>query len=210
MTPQGATVFNQVALALQGMRDGWSTLEFNVQCAQIVLTTAPACAVEIGVYGGRTTVAIALAMKALGHGVIHAVDPWEAAASVEGQVHPNDREWWGKLDHERIYRGCLTAIETWGVKDHVIVHRARSDDVTPPPEIGLLIVDGNHGPQSIRDVARFAPAVPVGGWAYLDDLDWSGGAVRQAERNMLALGFEFAFARDKGAFFRRISKPTTA
>lgn len=209
-TQDRSTLFNQIALALQGMRDGWSTLEFNVQCAQIVLNTAKDVGedvvpniVEIGVYGGRTTIAIALALKALDRGAIHAIDPWDAKASVEGQIHPNDQKWWGELDHERIYRGFQTAVDSWGVRKFVEVHRARSDEVVSPGTITLLIVDGNHGPESIRDVGRFAPSVPAGGWCYLDDLDWTGGAVRQAERDLMALGFEFAIGRDKGAFYRR-------
>jgi hypothetical protein len=188
--------------------EGWSTAGKNIEFANIILEDQPTVALEIGVFGGRTLLSIALAMKAVGHGVCVGIDPWSPAESVKGMDDVN-RDWWGKLDHEKIYQGCVQAVETWNLKDHVSIIRARSDDVTPDYEIGLLIVDGNHGPQSIRDVARYVPFVPVGGWVYLDDLDWTGGAVRQAEQDLLRMGFDFVRRSDEGAFYKRREKPTS-
>ncbi len=195
-------VSQQIAMLVPTL-EGWSTPGKNIEFANIILDDKPQVALEIGVFGARTTLSIALAMRAVGHGVCIGIDPWSAGESVK-DMDPVNRDWWGKLDHERIYQGCLTAVATWGLEKHVNLIRARSDDVTPDYSIGLLIVDGNHGPQSIRDVARFAPFVPAGGWVYLDDLDWTGGAVRQAEQNLLGMGFAFVRRSDEGAFYRRV------
>ena len=72
-----------------------------------------------------------------------------------------------------------------------------------PEQIGLLVVDGNHGEQSIRDVQRWAPNVTRSGYVYMDDLNWSGGAVQEAERLLLKMGFVPLWPRDEGAFYQR-------
>jgi hypothetical protein len=184
---------------------GWCTDQRAADIAAVVLASRPSISVIIGVFGGRDTIAAAFAHRAAGTGKVVAIDPWSASASVEGQTG-RDAEWWNDQEkHEAVYRGFLRALNEHSLgPEWVDVRRARSDEVEAPAEIGLLISDGNHGPQAIRDIERYAPNVRLGGFAYLDDLQWSGGAVMESVQRLLALGFVELYKRDGGAWFQRI------
>ena len=79
---------------------GWTSVPKGHAYAAIVLGYRPEVCVEIGVWEGRGSLAIALALKEVGRGMLYAIDAWSPQASVEGQVHPGDIEHWGKSDHE--------------------------------------------------------------------------------------------------------------
>lgn len=171
--------------------------------AGLVIGLRPKIIVEIGVFGGASLIPMAMALRETGSGVVWGIDPWENAASVEGQDGGN-AEWWAKLDHVAIMHDFLSVVNDIGLGGVIETHRKRSDDVTPPPVIGIFHCDGNHGPQALRDVQRYAPNVRVGGIAILDDLDWSGGAVRQGEEHLFSLGFVMLYTLGTGACYQRI------
>lgn len=184
--------------------EGWASVEKCKDFARIVMALKPEYAMEIGVFGGRGLLAIALAMRANSLGVCYGIDPWSPAESIKDMDKTN-ADWWGNLDHERIYQGCLEAVSDWNVAAHVAILRMPSDDVCPDPiaKLGLLVIDGSHGPQSIRDVQRFAPLVQLGGYLYADDIGWDGGFVSKAIQLLPAMGFEEVKRVDEGAFFKR-------
>lgn len=183
---------------------GWCSLQRAEELAAMIIGLHPATTCIIGVWGGKDTIPMAMAHRALGAGKVLAIDPWSAPSSVHGQDKANS-DWWGNQQmHDSVYQGFIHALALFGLNDWVEVRREPSDAVTPPAQIDLLLVDGNHGPQAVKDVQRYAPSVPVGGIVYLDDLKWQGGAVEQAEQVLLAMGFERMFSRDTGAFFQRV------
>jgi len=186
---------------------GWCTDQRAADTAAVVLALRPKLSVVIGVFGGRDTIAAAMAHRAVGSGRVLAIDPWLAVASVEGQTG-EDAKWWNDQEkHDAVYRGFLRSLNDNGIgPEWVEVKRARSDEVTPPEDIGLLISDGNHGPQAIRDIERYAPNVILGGFAYLDDLKWAGGAVLESVQKLLSMGFVELYKRDGGAWFQRVRK----
>ena len=54
------------------------------------------------------------------------------------------------------------------------------------------------------DIARWAPAVRVGGFLIVDDIDWPGNHVRRACDHALELGFVELYTLDKGCVLQRI------
>lgn len=168
---------------------GWCTVQKAHNLAAIVCALRPVTAVEIGVYGGRSLIPIAMAMKYLGKGLVIGIDPWDAKASAEGQQGEH-RDWWGsKCDHDIVFRQFSEAVQKTGTQNCIKVLRKRSDEVEPPPGVQLLHLDGNHGDQAYIDIRRFAPSVVVGGMVVLDDLTWPGGAVSRSEEYLLGHGF---------------------
>lgn len=184
--------------------EGWCPVPKMLTFAVLTLNHRFTLAVDIGVFGGRSTLPIALAMKENGHGSIIGIDPWSAVESEKGQTHPADKEWWGKLDHEAIYQGFIKQREDLGLRDYISIHRAPSDTVTPPKDIDFLHCDGNHGPDALRDIVRFSPNVKVGGFCCLDDLKWDGGFVGKGEAHILENGFERLYDIGTGAMYRRV------
>lgn len=204
MKPSTAVdLFNRIERTIKDL-GGWTSIAKAHTFAAAILTLRPEVTVEIGVWCGRGSLAIALALKEVGRGIHYAIDPWSAAASVEGQTHPADVDHWGKADHEAAYNQFLFALTENGLNQIVKVVRSRSEQATVPGNIGLLVVDGNHGDAAITDVKRFAPNVKRGGLVFLDDLDWSTGSVRRAEAQLKAMGFLEMYRIENGAFFQRV------
>jgi len=184
----------------------WCSVKKAAILASMVVALRPAVTVEIGVFSGASFLPMALAHKHLDHGVAYAIDPWNKSASIEGMYVAADITWWERLDHEQIYQDFMARVHSNGLSKHTQIIRAKSDDVEPPKDIGLFHLDGNHGQQAIKDVARFAPNVIMGGICWMDDLHWSGGGVAKAADNLIGMGFVKLYEQDTGAVFQRISK----
>jgi hypothetical protein len=197
-------LFQKIAQVIPTLH-GWCTVERAIDTASTVIATRPKTVVVIGVFGGRDTIAAALACRDFGNGLVIAIDPWSASASVEGQSGEDEKWWNDQFKHDIVYASFVSNVASLGLHGNIQIVRDRSDNFTPPPSIGLLIIDGNHGPQSVRDVERYACHVLVGGFAYLDDLNWSGGSVLDCVEKIKALGFKEIYRRDGGAWFQRIS-----
>lgn len=154
---------------------GWCPLEKAEYLAALVRVTEARCIVEIGVYGGRSAVPMALAAQSHG-GVVHAVDPWDVAASLEGDNGPDNDAWWSRLDHEQIYGAFLEGVETFGVGDTVRILRMKDTEALSrfaDGSIDLLHVDGNHSAAvSMRYVRQWGPKLAPGGHLVMDDIDW--------------------------------------
>jgi len=58
----------------------------------------------------------------------------------------------------------------------------------------------------VKDVERFGPKVVVGGYAFCDDIGWTGGKVSEAITKLMLLGFKQFYALDQGALFQRQSQ----
>lgn len=183
---------------------GWTTVPKAQTYAAIILALRPDVSVEIGVWWGRGALSMGLAHKEVGKGVVYAIDPWSPQASIEGQVQKADVDHWQSADHEAPYKEFLNRINLLGLGECMRVLRQRSDQTTPPENIGFLVIDGNHGPAAIEDVKRFAPKVRVGGIAYMDDLNWSGGAVLKAFEDIKKMGFVELYKFETGAFLQRL------
>lgn len=197
-------LFTQIAQLVPRLH-GWATPEKCQMLAASVITLRPEISVIIGVWGGRDTFAMGLAHKELGRGRVIGIDPWVAVASVVGQDNAN-RDWWQSANHEIVYRDFLEKRGELGLNDVVSVQRMISDYFEPPKRIGLLVIDGNHGPQAGRDVDRYAPNVPVGGLCLMDDIGWEGGHVKRASANLCTMGFVSLYEVDSSIMYQRISR----
>lgn len=173
---------------------GWCSQQKASTLALLVFAARPKLSVEIGVFGGKGIIPVAIAHRQLGTGKAIGIDPWRAVESVAGQ-NDADSKWWSDQSmHDKIFEGFMSARSQFGLNSCLDVYRCPSNDFDPEDGIGILIIDGNHGPQAVTDVERFAPHVSHGGFVVMDDLDWSGGAVREAEKRLLAIGFKQVFS----------------
>lgn len=195
-------IFKQIGEVLPRIQNGWCSLEKAEDLASAVMALRSTVSLEIGVWAGRSLIPMAMAHAAQGHGQVWAVDPWAPQASIVGQNKAN-ADWWGSVDHEAIYREFVNQLDLLGLSGYVHIVRAPSDDVEPPAVIDLLHVDGNHGDQAIKDVARFATRVRPGGRVFMDDIHWEGDGVVRAVDDLKKMGFSQLFTRDTGAMFER-------
>lgn len=204
MTPD---LFNRIAAELPTLH-GWCDLDKAIDLAATVVALRPQVVVEIGVFGGKSLIPMALACQAIGSGVVIGVDPWDPRASSEGYDGKN-KEWWENLDHESIARSYLNAVQRLGLNQFVQTVRMRSDAFAPPDKIDFCHIDGSHSEQAIRDVQRYASNVRVGGFTAMDDTTWTNNGiphVTMAVDALLKLGFVHVYNVGTGAMFQRVSK----
>jgi predicted O-methyltransferase YrrM len=191
---------------------GWCSIDKALDLAAVVIALRPKIIVEIGVFGGKSLLPMAMACESIGAGVVIGIDPWSNAASSEGYTGEN-AQWWGKLNHEEIYHSFMGNIARLALKNRVAIERAKSDAAAVPATIDLLHVDGQHTEQAIRDVNRFAANVRVGGIVCMDDINWTNDGraeVAKAVDALKALGFVELYPSGTGAFFQRVSLPVPA
>jgi len=198
-----SNLFAQIDDTLKHIPHGWCTPEKACAMASAILTMRPEVVLEIGIWAGRSLIPMAMAVHHVKQGKVIGIDPWSAEAATVGQEGANF-QWWRDVPYEMIYNQFLKDVQRFGVSQVIEIHRKKSDDVDPPKNIGLLHVDGNHGPQAVRDVDRFAPNVRVGGLVFCDDIGWAGGGVSQSVEHLKHLGFEQLYTLDTGALFQRV------
>lgn len=197
------SIFQQLDGLLLSLH-GWSTFEKGVSLASYTLALNAETCLEVGTWGGKSAFPMLLALKHLGRGKLICVDPWKTEESAKGQTTELDKQWWGDVaNHELVYQHFIYHLNKLGLQQFCEVRRMTSDQAEAPKSVCLLHVDGNHGPQALTDVQKFAPAVRQWGICVLDDLDWGGGYVRQAEKWLLENGFIMLHPLGTGAVYLR-------
>lgn len=169
---------------------GWCTIEKAKRMAE--LTRGAKLCVELGVFGGRSLVAMSLALQEQGFGRVDGIDPYTPAASLEGSNDPANNEWWLKLDHEAIAREAQTALYRLKLVTCTRLIRMHSLDVVGFYEneiIDVIHQDSNHSEEiSSEEVSLWAPKIRSGGLWIFDDSHWP--TTQKAQRALESIGFE--------------------
>lgn len=152
---------------------GWCIPEKSRELARLVREYRPAVICEVGVFGGRSLLPMALACHEVDHGIVYGVDPWDIDAALEGTVQSPDANWWRECDLQLVKLHFLGAMLHHGLHHRVKVLEARWVDVHPAvPEIDLAHCDGNHSPEvSFVDTQLLLSKLRPGGWFVIDDTD---------------------------------------
>lgn len=153
---------------------GWCTLSKAITLCDFVVYDKPQVCVEIGVFAGRSALAIALGLKENNKGYLIAIDPWEVTAAIEYENEANV-DWWEKQDYETIYKNFLADINKFNVIPYVKVVRQRSEDLQWEENLiaDYIHCDGNHSEStSCRDVDLWMPRLKKGGLFIMDDANW--------------------------------------
>lgn len=162
--------------------EGWCSEEKARHMVDLILSTKPLLVVEIGVFGGRSLLVQALALRHLGQGMCVGVDPWTKDAALAHMEDPIHRKWWEEVDLAGVRNGCLDHITREGLSEWCTVFVGTSKQfytllknvIIPQPCIDILHIDGNHSDAaSTFDSTHFVPIVRPGGHIWVDDPGWS-------------------------------------
>jgi hypothetical protein len=168
---------------------GWCPVEKGRRMAE--LAHGAALCVELGVFGGRGLVAMALTLAAQGSGRADGIDPFSAAASLEGANDVANDEWWSKLDYEEIARSAQTTLYRLGLTPYAQLVRMRSREVAGfygDGTVNVLHQDSNHSEEiTCEEVELWAPKIRSGGYWVFDDTNWA--TTQKAQRELEARGF---------------------
>ncbi|MBI2743539.1 MAG: class I SAM-dependent methyltransferase [Chlamydiales bacterium] len=161
------------ALSLMNQMAGWCSPQKGTILVDMVLKTKPKVIVEIGVYGGKSVIPMAYALKVLREGKIYGIDPWSNFESTQWVQNEENKHFWASVDHEAIMQGLIQKVEQFGLQEQVVLIRNSSMEAPPIENIDILHIDGNHSDEtSYFDVLKWVPYVNSGGWIIFDDMTW--------------------------------------
>lgn len=155
---------------------GWCFVPKMVQMAGLVLREQPQLCIEVGVYGGRSALPVAAALRHNRKGLLRAADPYSGTEALKGTLPPSEA-WWGAADLNEVLALFLQArlvsgLEPWLEFDRVpsALFLAR----LAPDSVDVAHVDANHSEEgALADVTATWAALKPDGWLWLDDTDWS-------------------------------------
>lgn len=178
----------QEALKVMDTLEGWCSKQKAAVLMDLIyylgLKKSSLTAVEIGVWGGKSLIPVAMGLRANGIGKIYGIDPWSQEASVVGMDGVN-AHWWGQVDHEIIYRGLVQKIKQLGLGSYVELVKCTSKEAAEVSNIDFLHIDGNHSEESAYfDVTKWAPLVVSGGVIVLDDINWTQRGRAEMEKTV--------------------------
>lgn len=168
--------------------EGWLTVKRAIEMYELIRQTRPAKVVEIGVFGGRSLIAQALALKHNGFGRIYGIDSWKKEDAIEGEADAVNKSWWTQnINMHIIHQGAVEAIWRQGLDEYAVLVRCASQHCHELFDgIDILFVDGNHSEvASLRDVTLYGPRVNKNGWIWMDDCDWANGATLKAQEFLM-------------------------
>jgi cephalosporin hydroxylase len=189
--------------------EGWCNLEKATAIAEAILEVKPATALEIGIYGGRSLVPAAYALKHLGETPIWGVDAWSNAVAVSTPTSEINDLWWGKVDLARPRRSFLRYVVEHDLVDHVRILEADSVKVTHLfGPLDYLHIDGSHSEaHALHDVDHYATKVRAGGAIVFDDTDWP--TTERAMERLLAFATVTREIYDPESLYVGTGKPSS-
>lgn len=185
----GQIIAKSLALEAMNSLEGWCSKSKASVLIDLIFMFKPKVVVEIGVWGGKSLVPMAIAVRETHNGVVYGIDPWASASSVKGMEGVN-KEWWGKVDHEKVYEGLAESIHKLHLDSQIKLIKKESKDAPKIPNIDFLHIDGNHSEEaSYLDVCKWVPLVSKGGIIVFDDTTWgtTKRAVEFLDKNCIKL-----------------------
>ena len=177
-------------LAVLPQLEGWCSPRKALWLAGLVRRNGIQRIGEIGVYGGRSLIPMALAARARPGASAYAIEPWSNSVAAEHAPTENHVQWWRDVDLAMIKQKFITAILSCGLTEIVKIVELPSNDAriafsAATARFDLLHIDGSHAEtQALADVVSWLPLVAPGGIIILDDIGWkSVGKARDYLRN---------------------------
>lgn len=155
--------------------EGWTTPERCCEIAQCILETKAKVCIDIGVFAGRSTIAMGFAARQLVNSKVYGIDPWTPEAATDNDDNKEGVDWWkDKANLEDMQRQAVRSVWNHRLEQWVVIIRSRSEYVYDLfPEIEFLNIDGGHSEaSSCRDVELYLPRVKSGYFVTMDDTAW--------------------------------------
>lgn len=185
--------------AIVNSLDGWCTPQKAQVLFDLVLKSDSQVSLELGVFGGRSLIPVALAHQQKNSGFVLGIDAWTKEASAEGDgafkegvtAKEND-DWWSKVDYHKVYSSCINAIEKYALTKYCGTVKMRTLSVgilIRENSIDLLHQDSNHSEEiSCAEVELYHSKVKSGGYWISDDTDWQ--TTQKAQELLMDKGFD--------------------
>jgi predicted O-methyltransferase YrrM len=157
---------------------GWCSREKALTLVRTILQENPKTCVEIGIFGGRSLVPCAAALRHIGAGAIYGIEAWSPRVATENITNAVNDDWWSKVDFGRIKNEFYQFVAATGLTAQVRVIEAPSGRAASLfDHIDFLHIDGSHAVlNAAEDVILYASKVRSGGIVVFDDVNWQSTA----------------------------------
>jgi len=178
-----SSLLKHTAFNYMDQLDGWCSYNKAALLIDLIALVKPEKVVEIGVWGGKSLVPMACALKANKKGKIYGIDPWNPIESLQYVTENANINYWSRADHEGVLRNLQDKIEKFQLEEQIDLIRSTSAEAPEIGEIDILHIDGNHSDATtFLDVTKWVPLVKKGGWIIFDDMTWFENGVFTAAR----------------------------
>lgn len=156
---------------------GWCTEIKATRLYKLIKDTDSKLTIELGVFGGRSFIPMAIAHKEKGSGFVIGIDAWKASVATEGTNSPeNDKYWRETVNYKYIYDQCQLAIYSNGLEDFCDTLRMKSQTaglLMADNIVDVIHQDSGHNTEVITaELEIWIPKLKVGGYWVADDCDW--------------------------------------
>jgi len=164
---------------------GWCDFEKGIEIGKIVFESKPQRIADVGVFEGKSTLALAQACKLNGSGTVYAIDSWKKEDCLDDETNTH-QEWWATLNLDNHYEAFVGHCVRAQVVKHIQFCRMSSWDASRfLPDMDMVHIDANHAEwPSTSDVVNWLPKLKVGGCLIMDDVNWDSTqtAIRFVEK----------------------------
>ncbi|HTR87616.1 MAG TPA: class I SAM-dependent methyltransferase [Reyranella sp.] len=157
---------------------GWCSYDKAVLLYTLVRRHRPEKAVEIGIFGGRSIVPIALGLRDNQFGEVVGIESWSAEPATAFRTTLANDFWWATLDFAQVKRAFLAYIVEEDLHPYIrLLETASNRAIATLDEIHFAHIDGGHSTLgAAQDVAAVLAKMPSGGVVLFDDIDWTSTA----------------------------------
>lgn len=191
-------VEHQIPLLFQKL-EGWMSERKAYTLYNLIVDSKAQVSAEIGFFGMRGSVAMALAHKKVG-GCHYALDPLCVESAIEGDNDPENNEWWAnKVDFEAVLRKGYQVLIDEKLTQWCNILRLKSEEAFYLFKgIDVLHIDGSHSSVAFeRDVQYYAPLINPGKYIICDDTNWQ--QTQHGQEMLLNYGFVCIHTEDDPA-----------
>lgn len=136
---------------------GWCSAKKAAAMMDLIFEITPDTCVEMGVFGGSSLFASAYALKSLNHGMMYAIDAWDANEAI--RYYPMEsihRAWWASQKMDVYYNACINLIARHSLNSFCIIYKMTfAEALKHITSIDILHIDATH-----TNEGDFIDAVP--------------------------------------------------
>ncbi len=156
--------------------EGWCSLDKAYRISEIIIEKKCKDILEIGIFGGRSLIPMALSIRYLGEGQVIGVDPWSNSEAVAIQTNEINDQWWSKIDFNLIKRKYFESLIHFDLFKYVKTLEINSNQalyVLKNHCFDLIHIDGAHSEEiAYNDVTMWFNNLKPKGIFIIDDICW--------------------------------------
>lgn len=163
--------------------EGWCTIRKAYWLANLAQVHDVQQAVEVGIFGGKSFLPLAVAIQAKG-GIVYGVEAWSNDAAVLEPTDQMNDNWWANVDFHAVKSRLHSDIVRFGLSTTIRLLDIPSSQACvalSAERFDLIHIDGCHASAAaLHDVKEWSKLLSPKGVLVVDDIDWDSLSAARA------------------------------